>query len=226
MDNRLPAPNQNDFRDYNLGFRVWSVLPAAGATALAFGAYKDNLMARKKKKTPSWIDVKRNIKGFNRDQLLTIIGDLYRLSENNKEFFHTRFSLSEDPLESYKRIIQDSVHPYLEGNEVLDIGSAEDAIKRYSKAIDDVKGETELMVFFVECGNNFTLSYGYIDDDFHDSMLLMYEKAIQNVTVLSPIEQKVYKERLHDIMDTASGIGWGYHDGLCELYYESFPDDH
>ena len=57
-------------------------------------------------------------------------------------------------------------------------------------------------------------------------MLLMYEKAIQNVTELSPIEQKVYKERLHEIMDSASGIGWGYHDGLCELYYESFPDDH
>jgi len=31
------------------------------------------------------------------------------------------------------------------------------------------------MVFFVECGNNFTLSYGDIDDDFYDSVLLMYE---------------------------------------------------
>ena len=183
-------------------------------------------MVQKKKKTPSWIDVKRNIKSFNNAKLLELIGDLYRLSENNKEFFNTRFSLSENPLESYKRIIQDAIHPYLEDNETLDIGSAEDAIKQYSKAIDDVKGETELMVFFVECGINFTLSYGEIDDDFYDSVLLMYEKAIQNVTELSPIEQKVYKERLHEIMDSASGIGWGYHDGLCELYYESFPDDH
>jgi hypothetical protein len=138
-------------------------------------------MARKKKKTPSWIDVKRNIKDFNKDQLLELIGDLYRLSANNKEFFHARFSLSEDPLESYKRIIQDAMHPYLEDNETLDIGRAEDAIERYSKAIDDVKGETEL---------------------------------------------KVFKERLNEIMDSASGIGWGYHDALRELYYESFPDDH
>ena len=157
---------------------------------------------------------------------MELIGDLYRLSENNKEFFHTRFLLSEDPLESYKRIIQDALHPYLEDNETLDIGRAEDAIVRYSKAIDDVKGETELMVFFVECGNNFTLSYGDIDDEFYDAVLLMYEKAIQNVTELSPEEQKVFKERLHEIMDSAAGIGWGYHDGLSELYYESFPDDH
>jgi hypothetical protein len=184
------------------------------------------MATRKKKKTPSWIDVKRNIKGFNKNQLLDLIGDLYRLSATNKEFFHTRFSLSEDPLESYKRIIQDAIHPYLEDNETLDIDRAEESIERYSKAIDDVNGETELMVFFVECGNNFTLNYGDIDDDFYDSVLLMYEKAIQNLTELSPEEQKVFKERLHEIMDSASGIGWGYYDGLRELYYESFPDDH
>ena len=183
-------------------------------------------MARKKKKTPSWIDVKRNIKSFNNTQLLELIGDLYRLSENHKEFFHARFSLSEDPLESYKRIIQNAIHPCLEDNETLDIGRAENAIEQYSKSIADVKGETELMAFFVECGNNFTLSYGDIDDEFYDSMLLMYEKAIQNVTELSPKEQKIFKERLHEIMDSASGIGWGYRDGLRELYYESFPDDH
>jgi hypothetical protein len=58
--------------------------------------------------------------------------------------------------------------------QLQDIGRSEDAIDRYSKAIDDVKGGTELMIFFVECGNNFTLGYGDIDDDFYDSVLLIY----------------------------------------------------
>ncbi|MEE8479805.1 MAG: hypothetical protein V3T59_01045 [Desulfobacterales bacterium] len=70
------------------------------------------------------------------------------------------------------------------------------------------------------------MSYGDIDDEFYDSVLRMYEKAIQNVTELPTGVQKVFKERLHEIMDSASGIGWGYHDGLRELYYESFPDNH
>jgi hypothetical protein len=179
-------------------------------------------MARKKKNTPTWIDVKRNIKDFNKGQLIDLIRDLFRLSANNKEFFHTRFSLSEDLLESYRRIIQDAIHPYLEDNETLDIGRAEDAIERYSKAIDDVKGETELMVFFVECGNNFTLSYGDIDDDFYDSVLLMYEKAIQNVTELSPEEQKLFKERLHEIMESASGLGWGIMMGFARCIMNHF----
>jgi len=182
-------------------------------------------MAKKKKKTPSWLEVKREIKDFNKDQLMELLGDLYRLSSENKKFFYTRFSLSEDPLEPYKRIIQDAVHPYLEENEILDLEYAEDAISRYSKAIDDVKGEAELMFFFVECGNNFTLSYGDIDDEFYDSMLTMYEKAIATVSELPVKEQKAFKERLRTIMESASGIGWGYHDGLCDLYYKTFPED-
>jgi hypothetical protein len=186
--------------------------------------HKDYLMAKNKKKNPSWIEIKREIKGFNKDQLIELLGELYRLSCENKDFLNTRFSLSEDPLKSYKRIIQDAVHPYLEDNEVLDLERAENAIYRYSKAIDDVKGEAELLIFFVECGNNFTLSYGDIDEEFYDSMLTMYEKAIVAVSELPLKEQNAFKERLQKIKESASGIGWGYHDGLCNLYCTTFPE--
>ena len=55
-------------------------------------------------------------------------------------------------------------------------------------------------------------------------MLIMYEKAIENVLELPVIEQNTFKERLRKIMESASGIGWGYHDGICELYSKSFED--
>ena len=192
-----------------------------------FGSHKhqDYLMAKNKKKNPSWIEVKREIKGFNKEQLIKLLGELYRFSSDNKDFFNTRFSLSDDPLKPYKRIIQDAVHPYLEDNEVLDLERAQKAIYRYSKAIDDVKGKAELLIFFVECGNNFTLSYGDIDEDFYDSMLTMYEKAIVAVSDLPLKEQNAFKERLLKIRESALGIGWGYHDGLCNLYCTTFPED-
>ncbi len=182
-------------------------------------------MRRKKKKSPSWIDIKRIINSFEKKQLVELTGDLYRLSTINKDFLHARFSLGEDPLEPYKRIIQNGIHPYLEGNETLDIQSATEAISHFSKAIDDAKGEAELMVFFVECGNNFTLSYGDIDEDFYDSLLSMYEKALETVFELPIKEQKTFRDRLHEVMVSASDIGWGYHDGLCDLYYKAFPTE-
>jgi len=178
-----------------------------------------------KNKTPSWIDVKKHITSFDKKQLIALVGDLYRLSADNKNFFHTRFSLGENPLETYKHIIQGAMHPYLEDNEVLDIETANKAIKSYSKAIDNPQGEAELMIFYVECGNNFTLSYGDIDEDFYDSVLDMYELAIETVKELPLDNQKDFRERLHEIMESGAGIGWGYSDGLSGLYHKAFPDE-
>lgn len=56
-------------------------------------------------------------------------------------------------------------------------------------------------------------------------MLNIYEKAILAVSELPVEEQNAFKIRLLEIMDSVSGIGWGYHDGLCELYFKAFPVD-
>ncbi len=184
-------------------------------------------MTRKKKKKGScWNDIKTIIHSYENDQLMDLLCDLYRLSSDNKVFFQTRFSTGDDPLSHYKRIIQDSIHPYLEDNESLDIARANDAVCRYSKAVDNPSGEAELRIFYVECGNNFTLSYGDIDDDdFYDSLLKMYESAIETVLELPEKIQSTQKMRLYEVMKSASGIGWGYYDGLCNLYYVAFPED-
>lgn len=182
-------------------------------------------MAKKKKQQePRWKDVEKIIIQFDKTQLTELIRDLYRLSSDNKDFFYTRFSIGKHPLAKYKKIIQNSIHPYLEDHETLDIGKANDAVNRYSKAVDNPVGEAELRVFYVECGNNFTLSYGDIDEDFYDEILEMYEYAIETVLELPTKEQEEFKTRLKDIMKSASGIGWGYYDGLRGLYYESFPE--
>ena len=123
------------------------------------------------------------------------------------------------------RIIEKSLHPSLEEDELLDIKSATDEIKKYSKAVDNLEGEAELMVFYVECGNNFTLNYGDIDQDFYNSMLDMYDRTIETVKELPTSEQKPFIERLCEIKNEASFIGWGYGDGLERLYNDAFRDE-
>jgi hypothetical protein len=183
-------------------------------------------MARKKKqKKLGWKDIEKIISKFDTSQFTELIRDLYHLSADNKDFFLTRFSIGDDPLLTYKKIIQDSVHPYLEDHETLEIENANDAINRYLKAVDNLTGEAELRFFYVECGNNFTLSYGDIDEDFYDAMLNMYEDAVKTVLKLSPREREVFRTRLQNIIESANGIGWGYYDGLCDLYEEAFPED-
>lgn len=52
------------------------------------------------------------------------------------------------------------------------------AIKRYSKAVRDLSGEAELKTYFVECGNQFTVDYDDIDEEFYDALNLMFKQAV------------------------------------------------
>ena len=183
-------------------------------------------MARKKKiNKPSWNDIEVTVNQLSKDQLVALINDLYIVSQDNRDFFHTRFLPEEDHISYYKSIIKNSIHPYLENNEPLQIEAANEVINRYSIAANDSIGDAELRIYYVECGNNFTLTYGDIDEDFYDTVLEMYEYAIEAVMKLPQVNQSSYKARLQKIMESASGIGWGYYDGLCDLYYEAFSQD-
>ena len=81
------------------------------------------------------------------------------------------------------------------------------------------------MVYFVECGNSFTLDLGDIDEAFYDAMNSMYKRAIDKVLSLPAKQQREFKRRLKEIMTSSSGIGWGYHDTLADDYFRAFPED-
>ncbi len=116
------------------------------------------------------------------------------------------------------------MYPDVMGGEPIQITTAIRTITDYSKAVGDTRGEAELMVFFVERGNDFTVEFGDIDEDFYNALLTMYGKAIRKVVLLPAKAKNRFKERLRKIMISSSGIGGGYHDGICEFYEEAFSD--
>jgi hypothetical protein len=182
-------------------------------------------MTTTKRRSPSWSDVKESIASLDTSELIQLIASLYKLSKSNRDFLHARFSIGDDPIAPYKKIIDDCMFPDVMRNKPIQISIAKKAIGEYSKAVGVPKGEAELMTYFVECGNNFTVQFGDIDESFYDALLRMYEQAIKKVLSLPVQEQYEFRERLRTIMVTSDGIGWGYHDGLCAQYCEAFPED-
>ena len=183
-----------------------------------------SLVVKKKSNNPTWSDVKPALVNLEQKQLLRLVADLYRFSKENQAFFHARFGVGDDPLAPYKKTIDECMYPDVFKNKPIQISKAKKAISNYSKAIGDPLGETELMVFFVECGNNFTLDYGDIDEGFYDALNRMYQRAIKKVLNLPEENQREFQDRLKEIMTSSSHIGWGYHDMLCEDYYSAFPE--
>ena len=181
-------------------------------------------MARKTN-NPTWSDVKSAIVNLGQKQLLALVADLYRYSKDNQAFLHARFGVGDAPLAPYKNIIDECMYPDVYSQKPIQISKAKKAISSYSKAVGDPLGETELMIFFVECGNNFTVDFGDIDESFYDALNRMYQRAIENVLSLPEEHQGKLQDRLKSIMASSSGIGWGYHDMLCDDYCSAFPED-
>jgi hypothetical protein len=182
-------------------------------------------MTTTKTRGPSWSDVKESITSLGASELIQLIASLYRLSRVNRDFLHARFSIGDDPIAPYKKVIEECMFPDVMKNKPIQISTAKKAINEYSKAVGDSKGEAELMTYFVECGNQLTVEFGDINEGFYDALLRMYARAINKVLSLPDEEQHEFRDRLKTIMVTSDGIGWGYHDGLCEQYYEGFPED-
>jgi len=182
------------------------------------------MRGKKTKQMATWSDVKKAISNFGHAELINLITDLYHLSSDNKNFLHTRFSLGEDPLSPYKKIIKDGLYPDVMYDKPISIAKAKKAVSQYEKAIGETQGLVELMIYFVECGNRFTVDYGDINEDFYLALLRMYNKAIDTLFSLDEDTIQASQPRFKAIMESSSGIGWGYHDDLCDLYYEAFSD--
>jgi len=183
------------------------------------------LVAKRTSSRPTWSELKEAVVNLNQKQLVKLVADLYRFSKDNQAFFHARFAVGDDPVSPYKKTINECMYPDIYSNKPIQISKAKRAISSYSKAVGDPFVEAELMTFFVECGNNFTVNFGDIDEAFYDALNRMYRRAIDKVLSL-PEEQRIgFKDRFEAIMTSSSGIGWGYHDMLSDDYYEAFFED-
>jgi len=181
-------------------------------------------MARKEQPKSTWSAVKSTVLKLDRDALMALIRDLYDLSPSNRQYVDARLRLGQDSLIEYKQTVAECMYPDAERNRPVQISKAKKAISEYRKATHDVRGEIDLMIHFVECGNQFTLEYGDIDGPFYDSLLSMYGRAVETVVKLPESQQEPFRKRLLELTKSSDGIGWGYHDGLCDEYYSAFPE--
>ena len=77
----------------------------------------------------------------------------------------------------------------------------------------------------VECGNDFTLNAGDMDEALYNALNRIYRRAIDRILSLPHEQRGGFKDRLEAIMESSSDIGWGYHDTLSDDYYRAFPED-
>ena len=176
-----------------------------------------DLQATKKRqrKSGAWSGIRTLLEAQNSRQLTKLIGDLYDLNKANRDFLNARFTTGEQRLAPYKKIIDQALYPDVYHDNQLSIMTGRNAISAYKQATGDDDGVLELMVYFVERGNQFTVDFGDIDETFYASLESMFDRVIK-VMKRRPEVVPRFLPRLVAVRDAAEGIGWGYYDYLCE----------
>jgi hypothetical protein len=108
-------------------------------------------------------------------------------------------------------------------NETLRIGDGRKAISEYKKAVGDPIGILELSIYFIECGHQFTLEYGDIDEKFYDSLESMFDKVLKMLKKFDQSTIDKYFPRILSLVYEVKGIGWGHYDYLVDRLESEFP---
>jgi hypothetical protein len=168
-------------------------------------------------------EIKNYLLKLKKADLEKLIIELYNLNKQNKEYLSSKVKPDKikDIHIKYKKIIKDEFYPE-KGEAKLRYFILKDAINNFKKVCNDPELIADLMIYYVENGIDFTNDYGDIDETFYIKMENMYQKALEYI-FKNNLEKK-YIERCLKIYENTEGIGWGFNEGIGDLFFEYYQD--
>ena len=178
----------------------------------------------------AWKDVKRVLAKMESPQLLNLLKDLYGLSGENRTFLHVRFlsqGCGDEHLEPYKARIRDAVCPRKPWEQDIHLSAGLKAIREFKMATSNLADLLSLMLYYVRCGNDFTLNYGDMEERFYRSMEDMFARLVE--ILIEQGDAELVLEFLPKVETEARRVedfGWGYGDAMMSSLIElneAFP---
>jgi len=176
---------------------------------------------------PSWSPIRSRLLTLNKDDLLKVIQDLYQLNTDNKVFLHTHLGMG-DPetlAQPYRKTIKQVFNPD-RGFPSLSLRYARKALNDFRKASANSDAIVDMMLYYVEQGVICTNEYGDINEAFYNSLEGVFEDTIALIKKTGDPEMiEVFRSRVKRIVADTSGIGWGFHDFLSDVYETQYPSE-
>ena len=122
-------------------------------------------------KNSHWSDIRRILDHYSPRDFLGLIAEFYSLSKTNKDFLEARFLRNCQVLERYKLQIKRYLAPRepWKENQQISLKEAKKVLSDYKKATNDKIGLIDLMVYYVESGNDFLCEFGDMYEQYYIS---------------------------------------------------------
>lgn len=166
--------------------------------------------------------LRQHLRKKEHKELIDEIADLYKKFDSVKSYYQASvFDDDQSVLNRYKKIIEAEFFPkskYAEPPCRLSV--AKKAISDYKKVSCSDKNLADIMLFYVECGIEFTNTYGDINERFYSSMQSVYASTCE--FIVKSNQEREFQERAQNIVTETVEYGWGFHDAIVEAYYNYF----
>lgn len=167
------------------------------------------------------MSIKKYLQQFSKEQLIAQIIELNAKYKDVKTYY--KFSInpnSTQAKEVAKKIICKCISTTINTNgSKLKLREARKAVTDFKKLSPTENDIADVMLFYVECGVDFTNTFGDIDEPFYNSIAGMFHDACKYIKTNGI--QAQFKQRCKKIVDDARNTGWGFHDELSH-YYSDF----
>jgi hypothetical protein len=164
--------------------------------------------------------LKKHLKQRSHDELVADIAELFTRLDAVKDYFALQLQGPYvDVSEEYKARIKAEFFP-ARGYGEARLSVARKAVTDYKKLGPPPASLADLMLYYVETGVRFTNTYGDINEAFYNSMVTMYQRAVELLSAHGLLAG--FEERCLKIVTATRNIGWGFHDDLSDIYDEHF----
>jgi len=165
------------------------------------------------------MSLKKYLQQFTKEQLIEQIIELEKKYKDVKTYYE--FSLNPGSgLQAEK--VKKAIHKLFNSPQGYDpkLREARKEVTGFKKLSPPEESLADIMLYYVECGVEFTLNYGDINEPFYNSVAGMFRDACEFISKNGLKAQ--FKSRCQKVMDNTSDMGWGFHDELSEYYYTYF----
>ena len=176
-----------------------------------------------KKGTMGLSHIKKELRKLDKDKIIEIISDLYKKYKPVKDYLDFFVNPNEKKLLlEYRDKIFYSFFPARGYN--FKLKDAKKAIADFKKLSVSPDILADLMIFYVECGVDFSNDFGYDDGPFYTSLEKTFVEALDLLQTEDLLEK--FEERAYQIMINSDNSGYGFGDYISEAFYDFYPDSH
>lgn len=164
-------------------------------------------------------ELKGQLKDFSQDELIYLISKLYKNSGEalkiiNSELLGDEYNL--DLLVSAKADVYKVFFPTRLSSH-LSIANAKKILSTFDRCCPNTVMQIDLKLYFVECGVEFTNTFGDINGSFYNSLESMFWKVADLLNDFETEEAFItFEKRLITVVRESEGIGWGFYDDLSD----------